>query len=79
MHYDPNTKIYFVTDASNLGLGAILLHKENNGQLKVVAHTSRLLNRPPSTTINIWVLERQTSSYCESPAKIENHSFKLYI
>ena len=34
---------YVATDASNLGLGAILLHKEDNGQLKAVSHPSRTL------------------------------------
>ena len=43
VHYDPNKEIYTVVDASNLGLGAVLLHKEDNGQLKAIAHASRML------------------------------------
>ena len=38
VHYDPNKEIYVVTGASNLCLGAVLLHKEDNGQLKLVSH-----------------------------------------
>ena len=42
-HYDPKKEIYVATDASGLGLGAVLLHKEENGQLKAVSHASRTL------------------------------------
>ena len=35
--------IYMARDASNLDLGAIILHKEKYGQLKVVHHASRIL------------------------------------
>ena len=42
-YHDPNKEIYIATDASNLGLGVVLLHKDDNGQLKAVAHTSRML------------------------------------
>ena len=41
-HYDPKD-IHIATDASNLGLGAILLYKEVNRQPKVVAYASRTL------------------------------------
>ena len=41
--YDPYKEIFVETDASNLRLGAVLLHKEYNGLLKVVAHASRTL------------------------------------
>ena len=37
-HYNPNKEVYVASDASNLGLGAILLHKEKDGQLKDVHH-----------------------------------------
>ena len=42
-HYDPNKEIYVASDASNLSLGAVLLHKEKDGQLKAVHHASRTL------------------------------------
>ena len=42
-HYDPNKEIYLASDASNLGLEAVLLHKEKDGQLKVVHYASRTL------------------------------------
>ena len=41
-HYDPNKEIYVASDVSNLGLGAILLHKEKDVQLKAVHHVSRI-------------------------------------
>ena len=43
MHYNPNKEIYVANDASNLDLGAVLLHKEKDGQLKALYHVSRTL------------------------------------
>ena len=40
-HYNPNKEIHVASDASNLGLGAVLLRKEKDGQLKAVHHVSR--------------------------------------
>ena len=34
VHYGPNKEIYVETEASNLGLCAVLLHKKNNRRLK---------------------------------------------
>ena len=42
-HSDSKKDIIIVSDVSNLGLGAIILHKENNGQTKAIAHTLRTL------------------------------------
>ena len=42
-HYNPYKEIYVVSYASNLGLGAVLLYKEKEGQLKAVHHVSRTL------------------------------------
>ena len=42
MQYDTKKDIE-VSDATNLGLGAIILHKENNGQTKAIVHTLRTL------------------------------------
>ena len=42
-HYDPIKEMYVGTDASNFGLGTVLSHKEDNGQLKAVAHAPRTL------------------------------------
>ena len=39
MHYNPNKNIYVASDASNLGLGAVLLHKEKDGLLNDVSRT----------------------------------------
>ena len=41
-HYDPNKRIYVASDASNFGLGAVILHKED-GKLKPIQHVSRTL------------------------------------
>ena len=43
MHYNPNKEIYVASDTTNLGLGAVLLHKEKDGQLKAVHHVLRTL------------------------------------
>ena len=42
-HYDPNKEIYVASDANNLGLGAVFLHKEKDGQLQAVHNASRTL------------------------------------
>ena len=41
-HYNPNKQIYVVSDASNSGLGAVILHKED-GKLKPIQYVSRTL------------------------------------
>ena len=41
-HYHPNEQIYVDSDASNSGLGAVILHKED-GKLKPISHVSRTL------------------------------------
>ena len=41
--YSPNEEIYVASNASNLGLGVVLLHKEKDGQVKAVHHASRIL------------------------------------
>ena len=42
-HYNPKKDIIVASDASNLDLWAIILHKESNSQVKVIAHESRTL------------------------------------
>ena len=39
-HYNPNKQIYVVSDASNSGLGAVILHKED-GKLKPIQYVSK--------------------------------------
>ena len=41
-HYNPNKQIYVTSDASNFGLGAVILHKEES-KLKPIQHVSRTL------------------------------------
>ena len=41
-HYDTNKEIYVASNARNLDLRALLLHKEKDGQLKGVYHASRI-------------------------------------
>ena len=43
-HYNLNKQIYVTSDASNSGLGAVILHKEN-GKSKLIQHVSRTLLR----------------------------------
>ena len=42
-HYDPDKEIILATDASDYGVGAVLLHKFQDGTTKPVAHASRTL------------------------------------
>ena len=42
-HYDAKKDIIVASDASNLGLRAVILHKESNHQVKAIAHASRTL------------------------------------
>ena len=42
-HYNPKKDITVASDTCNLGLGAVISHKESNGQVKVSAHASRTL------------------------------------
>ena len=41
-HCNPNKQIYVANDASNFGLGAVILHKED-GKLKPIQHVARTL------------------------------------
>uniref|UniRef100_A0A915DSP0 Reverse transcriptase domain-containing protein n=1 Tax=Ditylenchus dipsaci TaxID=166011 RepID=A0A915DSP0_9BILA len=43
-HYDPNLPITVAADASNLGIGAVLLHRLPSGSMKAVVHASRSLS-----------------------------------
>ncbi len=40
--YNPNKQIYVTSNASNFGLWAVILHKEN-GKLKLIQHVLRML------------------------------------
>ncbi|XP_062537789.1 uncharacterized protein K02A2.6-like [Armigeres subalbatus] len=42
-HYDPTLPIIVAADASNTGIGAVILHKFADGKLKAVQHASRSL------------------------------------
>ena len=43
MYYDPKKDIIIASDTGNLGLGAVILHKERNGQVKMIVYASRIL------------------------------------
>lgn len=38
MPYDPNLPLLLATDASNVGLGAVLSHRLENGQVRHIAY-----------------------------------------
>ena len=42
-HCDPNVKLISATDASNLGLGAVIYHRFQNGTEKPIAYASKTL------------------------------------
>ena len=42
-HNNLKKDIIVASDVSNFGLGALILHKESNGQVKGVVHASRTL------------------------------------
>ena len=42
-HYDPKKDVIVASDTSNLDLGAVIWHKESNGQVKAIAHALRIL------------------------------------
>ena len=43
-HYNPKKDIIVASDTSNLDLGDMILHKESNGQAKVIVQASRTLS-----------------------------------
>ncbi|KFD46168.1 hypothetical protein M513_12942, partial [Trichuris suis] len=43
-HYHPDWPIVLAADASNVGIGAVLYHRLQDGSVKVVAHASKVLN-----------------------------------
>ncbi|UYV84440.1 hypothetical protein LAZ67_X002171, partial [Cordylochernes scorpioides] len=44
-HYDPNKPIGLHTDASDQGLGAVLIHVEDNGRERPISYPSRTLQK----------------------------------
>lgn len=42
-HYDPKLPIVVAADASNTGVGAVILHKMPDGSIKAIQHASRSL------------------------------------
>ena len=41
IHYNPKKAIIVASDASNLGLGTVILHKDSNRQVRAIEHASR--------------------------------------
>ncbi|CAG2225510.1 unnamed protein product [Mytilus edulis] len=57
VHFDPKKKLILACDASPYGVGAVLLHKMDDGSDKPIAYTSRTLT---SAEKNYSVLEKES-------------------
>lgn len=44
-HYDPDVRLKFICDASNIGLGAVLMHVHPDESEKPISFASRVLNK----------------------------------
>ena len=42
-HYDPKQDIVVASNASDIGIGAVILHKFKDGKMKAIAHAYRAL------------------------------------
>ena len=42
-HFDPKAELILVSDASNIGIGTVLLHEDKLGGIKALMYTSRRL------------------------------------
>lgn len=47
-HYNPDLEIIVAADASNMGIGACIMHRFPNKSIKVIAHASRTLSKAES-------------------------------
>ena len=73
VYLDPNQEIVIASDASNYGVGVVILHKYKDGTMKAVAHKSRSL-LPAETKYSqieketlaiIYTIKNSTSIYME--------------
>ena len=69
-HYNPNKQIYVASDASNFGLGAVILHKEDV-KLKPIQHVLRMLL---PVEMNFLQIEKENLAII-----FENKKFHKYV
>ena len=56
-HFDPKMELILASDASNVGIGAVLLHKNKLGAIKTIAHVSRGLSTAEKKN-TVWLKKR---------------------
>lgn len=78
-HFDPSRDLFLVCDASSIGVGAVLLQKEENNLLKPISFASRILS---SSEKNYSMLDKEALAIYFGVKKFSQYllgkKFKLF-
>ena len=69
-HYNPNHQRVIATDASSLGLGAVLLQTQDNGQLRPTCYLSRSLSKAER---NYAIIEKEALASTWACERLEKY------